>query len=434
MTEKVEVVIIGAGLAGLGAAYHLAAAGREVLVVERGDYPGSKNVSGGRMYVNPLRAYYPELLTSPGLSEVPFERPVIKERLTMLAPESATTVEHGASVFSDPQPQCYSVLRSVFDRWLADQVSARGAMIIPGYNVDDLVIEDDRLRGIVSGGEAIHANVVLAADGALSFIAEKAGLRRRHHPAHFALGFKQIVELPADEIEKRFGLLPGQGAAQLFFGAITRGMTGGGFLYTNRESISIGLVLGMGSMVENGSRFDAPELFEAFLRRPEILPLIAGGNVVEYSAHAIPEAGPFQMKALHRDGMLVAGDAAGLALNMGMIVRGMDFALASGALAAETIDLACKTGDFSSAALAGYQRALESSFVFKDHKTFAAMPSFLENERLYQVYPGFVGELFNDLFMIPDGPKPAFRKTLFSAMRRAPLGGMLRDLLKIRRL
>ena len=190
----------------------------------------------------------------------------------------------------------------------------------------------------------------------------------------------------------------------------------------------------MGAMIEKGSTFNAPGLFDAFKRRPEVAALIAGGNVVEYSAHAIPEAGPFQMKRLVRDGLLVAGDAAGLALNMGIIVRGMDFALASGALAARTILKARGAGDFSAAMLADYERALEESFVIKDHKTFSGMPAFLENERLYETYPALVGDLFQALFMINDGPKAGFWKTIMKSVRSAPLGGMLSDLMKVRKL
>ena len=86
--ERVDAAIVGAGLAGLSCAYTLAKAGLDVLVVERGDYPGSKNVTGGRLYMNPVRQYLPEIW-----DEAPFERHVTKERLTMLSDDASLALE-----------------------------------------------------------------------------------------------------------------------------------------------------------------------------------------------------------------------------------------------------------------------------------------------------------------------------------------------------
>src|SRR5512138_3105294 len=95
MADKVDVVVIGAGLAGLAAAYHLAAAGIETIVVERGDYPGSKNVTGGRLYLEPVRPYFPTAFWN----EAPFERAVVKERLSVMAEQASTTVEFTSDKF-----------------------------------------------------------------------------------------------------------------------------------------------------------------------------------------------------------------------------------------------------------------------------------------------------------------------------------------------
>jgi electron transfer flavoprotein-quinone oxidoreductase len=434
MTEKVDVVVVGAGLAGLGAAYHLAGAGAEVLVVERGDYPGSKNVTGGRLYLNPVRPYYPELLTHDHDSTPPFERAVVKERLTVLADSGGASLEAHIPRFSAGDPHSVTILRGVFDRWLAERAVERGALVVSGYKVDDLVRESGRVVGVVAGGDEVRSDVVIAADGALSFIAERAGLRPRHEPAHFALGIKEVIELPAEEIEERFGLAPGEGLAALFFGTITHGMPGGGFLYTNRESLSAGIVVGMGAMVAHGPGVEASALLEEFKARPEVAPLISGGSVAEYSAHAIPETSNQAMPRLVGDGLIVVGDAAGLALNMGISVRGMDFALASGALAAQAVLEAKKRGDFSADSLSRYETAMRASFVLQDQSSFAGMHSFLENPRLYELYPRTLLKLLESLFKVGEGPKPKLWKSGTGVVRDIPLKQALMDLWRMRKL
>src|SRR5512141_1368105 len=235
MADKVDVVVIGAGLAGLAAAYHLAHAGIETIVVERGDYPGSKNVTGGRLYLNPVRPFFP----GDFWNDAPFERAVAKERLTVLSEHAGTTVEFASDKFrADPRPS-YTVLRAKFDQWLADKVSEKGAFIISKNKVDDLIWDGERIVGVKATDSELLCDVVVAADGVLSFTAEKAKLRGPHNPKYNAVGVKEIIELPARTIQDRFGVGPEDGAAQLFFGTLTQGMIGGGFLYTNKESLSL---------------------------------------------------------------------------------------------------------------------------------------------------------------------------------------------------
>lgn len=434
MTEKVDVVIVGAGLAGLGAAYHLAGAGAEVLVVERGDYAGSKNVTGGRLYLNPVRSFYPDLFGKEAQTTAPFERTVVKERLTVLADKGGASLELLGPSFAEAPPHSVTLLRGVFDRWLAEQAIARGALVVPGYKVDDLTREAGKVVGVVAAGDEVRADVVVAADGALSFIAERAGLRGRHDPGHFALGIKEVIELPSERIEERLGLAPGEGLSALYFGRITHGLVGGGFLYTNRQSLSVGLVIGMASLVEHGPGIEASALIDEFTSRPEVARLLSGGNVVEYSAHAIPEGSKRAMPRLVADGLLVVGDAAGLALNMGISVRGMDFALASGAMAAHAILEAKADGDFSATSLGRFEAAMRSNFVLQDHKTFASMPGFLENPRLYELYPQTLMNLLVALFYVDESPKASLWKTSLAALRTLPIGQALGDLWRMRRL
>ena len=407
MSEKVDVVIVGAGLAGLACAYTLGESGLDVLMVERGEYPGAKNVTGGRLYLNPVRPYFPAGF----FDDAPLERPVVKERLTMLAEDASTTVELQSGALRAQPWHSATVLRGRLDRWLADRVQERGPLIIPRYRVDELVQQDGSVTGIRAAGEEILAGVTVLADGALSILAEQAGLRGRQDPHHFAVGFKEVIELPARTIENRFGVAEGQGAAQLFFGSISKGLFGGGFLYTNQQSVSLGMVLGIGGLAAAEPPVESYLLLDELKARPEIAPLIAGGVSVEYSAHLIPEGGLAALPRLSGPGVLVAGDAAGLALNLGITVRGMDFALISGVLAARAILQAKAAGDFSAAGLAGYEAALRDSLVLKDLTTFKDALKVLDNPRLFTRYPQAVCHIFQQLMWIGEGPKGKLSST-----------------------
>ncbi len=429
-SEKIDAVVVGGGLAGLAAAYRLADAGRQVIVLERGDAPGSKNVTGGRMYVEPIRTYLPEIA-----DEAPFERHVVKEVITVLDEESAVQLEYGNNAWRKHPYMSYTVLRARFDQWFSEKVMAKGGFVIPNRRVDDLLWEDGRVAGVRVGGEEIGAHIVIAADGALSLLAEKANLRQPLRPANYALAIKEIHKLDEKTIEERFGLGEGEGAANLFVGALTRGMFGGGFLYTNKDTISLGIVLGIDGLMQQRPQIEAYRLMDEFKARPEVARWIRGGELKEYSAHIISEAGLNGISKLYTDGMLVAGDAAGFALNTGITVRGMEFAVASGVVAADVAVEALAKGDVSKVSLAQYEKRLGESFVLRDMETFQHSKEVLENPRLFTVYPKFLSGLFNVLFTVSGTPKKGLYKSAREVARRYVLNweGM-KDFLSLRKL
>jgi electron transfer flavoprotein-quinone oxidoreductase len=423
--EKFEVIVVGAGLAGLSAAYALARDGVEVVVIERGDYPGAKNVTGGRLYTRPLENYLPELW-----KEAPFERPVTSEIVTLVSAGKSLTLRFRSDEFARPPVHSYTVLRGTLDRWLAKKAEEKGAMLVTKNRVDDLLKKDGKIVGVLAGGEELGADVVIACDGALSLMAEKAGLRSLGSPHDYAVGFKEVIELSPQAIEDRFGLKGREGSAQLFLGDLTHGRFGGGFLYTNRSSLSLGLVIRIKDLAEGDPLKEAPQFLEEFKERPEISPLIAGGEMVEYSGHVISEAGFRGLIRPFADGLLVAGDAAGFSLNVGLTVRGMEFAVASGVLAAQAVKQARETKDFSSAGLSIYQALLEDSFVLEDLKTFQHAPSFLDNPRLFRHYPQMAGDLLQSLFTVGPEPKQKFSTAIREKVSWSEAWEILKDLRK----
>jgi electron transfer flavoprotein-quinone oxidoreductase len=228
-------------------------------------------------------------------------------------------------------------------------------------------------------------------------------------------------------INDRFQVGDGEGTAHLFAGDITKGLFGGGFLYTNGESVSLGLVASIEDIAKEEAAGDVPALFESFKARPEIDPLIRGGKTVEYGAHVIPEGGYRALSRLYGDGILVAGDSAGFALNLGFTVRGMEYALASGFYAAKAVIEAKKAGRYDAATLAVYQKMLEESFVLKDFRTFQETPRVLSNPHLFGHYPELAGNLLRDLYTVPAGPKSPIFTTLRRHLTLSQLWTILKD-------
>ncbi|MDI9479403.1 MAG: NAD(P)-binding protein, partial [Bacillota bacterium] len=419
----------GGGLAGLAAAYTLAQEDLEVLVLERGDYSGAKNVTGGRLYLNPVRDLFPDLW-----KKAPLERFIAHEEVAMMAEKRSVTIRYSGEELRQEPYQSYSVLRAKFDRWLAKQAERKGAMLVAKSRVDEVIIENGQVVGVRAGGDELHADVVIACDGALSLVAEQAGLRQPGNPHDFAVGFKEIIELDPAVIEDRFGLEGNEGAARLYMGEVTRGKFGGGFLYTNKESLSLGIVVGIKDLMDGSPQVQAPQLLDDLKQRPEVASLIRGGQTVEYSAHVIPEGGLKALTKLYGNGILVAGDAAGFSMNIGVTVRGMEYALASGYYAAQAVLKAREAGQYTANQLSVYELLLKDSFVMKDFQNFKDAPTALDNPRFFTVYPEMVTTMMSELYAVDDGPKERIYPTIKKHLTIREMWDMLGDFRKVRKL
>ena len=416
-----DAIIVGSGCAGSVAAYVLAREGKSVLVVERGNYAGAKNMTGGRIYSHSLKSVFPGFE-----QEAPLDRKITHEKISFISSDSNFTVDFTSTELGLEGKDSYSVLRGPFDQWLAGKAEEAGAEYIYGIAVEDLILEEGVVRGVKAGDDEITASVTILADGVNSLLTEKAGLATTPLPHQMAVGVKETIELPESVIEDRLLCASGEGAAWLFAGDATHGHVGGGFMYTNRDSLSIGLVATLSDLVTS----DTPiyQMMHDFKNHPAIAPLVKGGKTVEYSGHLIPEGGYDMLPTLYCDGCLVTGDAAMLCINLGYQVRGMDFAVASGQMAAEAALEALDASDASAQGLASYVRRLEDSFVLKDMRAFRKFPHFMEStSRMFKGYPELCRDIMLSMFTVDGKPVRPVKEKVMAPIKGIGFMNVLKD-------
>lgn len=424
-----DVIVVGCGCAGAIAAYVAAKRGKSVLVVECGEYAGAKNMTGGRIYAHSLRAVFDAYADEGEIDwdEIPFERKITHERICMLDPASAMTIDFTSDELGQERCDSYSVLRGTFDQWLMELVEGAGCEMICGIAVEKLLKDDaGAVYGIMAGEDEITAQVVIVAEGQNSLLTERDLGAPRPASNQMAVGIKEVFELPAEKVEDRFLCLPDEGSAMLFVGDCTHGCVGGGFLYTNKKSISLGLVATISEMESADTTIY--QAFEDFKNHPAVAPIIRDANMVEHSGHMVSEGGANMVPELVYDGALVVGDAAMLCMNLGYMVRGMDLAVASGRFAGEVACDAIDTGDASKTSLSPYWVKLDESFVIQDLKTFAAWPHTMENwPRMFTDYPKMVGEIFNAMFVVDGTPQKHLKARIMPIVKNRGLFKLLKE-------
>lgn len=388
-----DVIVVGAGPAGSMAAWRLARLGRKVLLLERGAFPGEKNLFGGMVYSLELQRHFPGFA-----AQAPIERPVTRHATYLLSGGRSINIDFASQPFGDAPYNGFTTYRGRFDRWLADQSVKAGAVLLASCTVDDLLLENGRVVGVrVMRDEGeLRAPLVIAADGILSLLGEKAGLITRRDPEHYSLGVREVLALPKGTIEDRFQIDAGGGCAALFAGNWSGGLQGGGFIYTNQDTLSVGFVAPLPSLERTG--ISVMEALDAFKREPAVNRLISGGERLEYGAHLVSEAGHAMRPRLARNGMMLVGDAAGLVLAAGVIYEGVHYAMHSGVLAADVADEALERGDVSTRVLKAYGRRLAKSYVGRNLSLFRHVPPFIANARLYAFYPEATCKVAEDFF------------------------------------
>jgi electron transfer flavoprotein-quinone oxidoreductase len=421
--DKFDAIVVGAGPAGSACAYVLAREGKNVLLVERGDTAGAKNVSGGRLYTYALE------MIEPGMYQrAPLQRKIVREQIMLLGERTATTIDYFDPAFAEKVPQSYSVVRAKLDEWFASEAEGKGATLASGVKVDGVIEEGGKIVGIRAGEEEMRCDIVVAADGINSHIARNSGLFADVEGHAVGVGIKETIELPDSEISARFAVKDDEGAARVAIGC-TDGISGGAFLYTNKGSISLGIVFNPAQAAKQGRHIQ--EILQDFKMHPAILALIEGGTTVEYGAHLVPEIGYRGIpEKLYREGIVVIGDAARFGINTGLIIRGMDLAMVSGLAAAEAILRAEGTSHVGPL----YTKKLEELLLLGEERAYQNFHRVFEIPRVFREIPKLANEAMQFLFTV-DGkiPTPMVHGLMDVVHRNMSFGQMLADSWKVYR-
>lgn len=394
--SEFDIIVVGAGIAGASCALACARLGLTVLLLERGEAPGAKNLSGGRLYEYALAALLPE-----GYLSAPLDREIVQESLSLLSADAATTFNYQHSSFPD-NLRSWSIQRARFDPWLAQQAVNAGAELLCSVCVEELIQENGRICGVRLEGETVTANNVVLAEGTNTLLAEHHGLISKPPSSQVGLGVKETLALSSDEIESRFGLEHGLGAAWLFTGGTNEALPGGGFIYTHRQSLSFGAVAPLSSLTPDGCSLN--DYLTTLKNHPKIRPLLRNTERVEFGAHLLPEGGLSALPGkLAGNGWWLAGDSARFCINTGFTVRGMDMAILSALAIAECL----AEPDSGQDNHYRYREKLKRSALWAILERYRQLPGLLAEPALYRRYPELAAHILREIYQT--GPLPPSR-------------------------
>ncbi|MBI3858724.1 MAG: FAD-dependent oxidoreductase [Thaumarchaeota archaeon] len=399
--------MVGAGPGGSAASLSLARKGANVLMLEKSKIPGERNMTGGVLYgdydgqwgfINLM----PDFEVTAPLQRrittnevVVLDRPDMKKGTSRYYRLSNTSLPARVGMFylDFDTGHDYSVLRRHFDRWFANQAVQAGAMLSTETTVESLIMEGGAVVGVRTTKEDLRAKMVVDSSGVTSKLVEQAGLRGGLVPRQLYHGIKKVYRLGESEVEKRFRTKPGLGKALFFLGDFMQGVGGGAFIYTNRDTLSVGLVVSLDSLIRaTTERFDRVgkllDLQDQFEAHPMVAELLEGAQCLEYSAHNIPKGYKTILKKPYADGFLVTGDALGAFVKIGPMIDGMRRAISSGMMAARTFFEASGSGSFRGKNLSRYRDLLNP--VYEDVGRSGRDGFFSESSIVYNTIPRLI--------------------------------------------
>jgi len=368
---ELDVLIVGAGPAGLACAIELAHLAQyertdvNIGVLEKAATLGEHSLSGAVVNPRSFRELFPDLQDA----DFPFRGPVQKERVALLTSRRAFTLPTPPTMHNAGN---YVASLCEIVRWLGERAAALGVNVFTGFPAASLLVDGERVTGVRTAATGLDregrplsnymapndlvAKVTALAEGTRGTLAQ-AWLEWQtvtsENPQIFALGVKEIWETkrPLDTIVHTLGW------------PVPTGAFGGSFMYPLEPNlVALGLVVGLDY---RDAALDVHELLQRLKLHPSFRQYLEGGEMVEWGAKTIPEGGYYAVPARRSgDGVVILGDSAGFVDVPSL--KGIHYAMQSGMFAARAIHAGLKAGDTSAARLAEYDRLVNESFIMND--------------------------------------------------------------------
>lgn len=417
-----DAIVIGAGPAGISAALEIARGAKRVVLIDKSQYPGSKNMYGGAVYDTALREVFKD-----EVDNIPYERIINSHSWAFLNDTGSFDMTYKNSKAKN----AYAIKRFNLEKWMIEIAKKQGVYYIPNTLVEDLIIKDGIVCGIQTNVEKYYAPITIIADGVNSLLAKKLNLRETFKPKDMILSAKEAIKLDKKVIEERFNLKTdcSNGVCKMFFGAEKKykDLFMMSYLYTFKDTIMLGAGANLEDLSKN--KININQILDELKNHPDISPLIESGKTIEYSAHLIPETGYNKMPKLTSSGVIIAGDAAGFVNSVHF--EGTNFALISGKLAGETALCALNNNDYSENTLSIYKKKLNESFILKDLYSYRNVINSLYERRssLSYYYPYKIKEFFEIVTSANCTSKSSqFRKFLFDFVKDRNIKELLKDI------